>query len=71
MILTVYHLHEHKLQADGRVTYRPSTDVHQCHTPTALSKTHIEESGDMPFLDQQSMRRRPLRNPKISQKFSS
>ena len=49
MILNVYHLLEHKVQAESRVTQWPSTDAHQRHTPTALSKAYLEEPVHMPF----------------------
>ena len=71
MILIVYHLHEHKLQADSRVTSCPSTDAHQCHTPAVLSRAYLEELGHMPFLDQQSMQRRLLHTLRISQRAAS
>ena len=57
MTLIVYHLHEHKLQTDSRVTKWPSTDAHQCHSPAALSRNYLEKPGHISFLDQQSMRR--------------
>ena len=71
MSLIVYHLHEHKLQTDSRVTKWPSTNAHQCHTAAALSRAFLEKPGRMPFLDQQSMRRHPLKTPRISQRFAS
>ena len=41
------------------------------NTLAALSKAYLEESGRMPFLDQESMQRYPLHTPWISQKFAS
>ena len=52
--LIVYHLHEHKLQADSIVSEWPSTDAHQCHTPATLSTACLKEPGHMPFPDQQA-----------------
>ena len=60
MTLIVYHFHEHKLQADSRLTQRLSTDARQCNTPAALSRAYHEEPGHMFFLDQQSMQRHSL-----------
>ena len=68
MTLTVYRSqHEHKLQADNRVTLCQSTKTHQFHTQAALSNAYLEEPGHMPFLDQQSMRRHPSHTSKFSQ----
>ena len=56
MTLIVYHLHEHKLQADSRVTLWPSTNAHLCRIPAARSRAYPEEPGHIPFLSQRSMR---------------
>ena len=70
MNLIVYHLHEHKLQADSRVILWLSTDVNECHTPAAPSEAYFEKPAHMPFLEQQSMRRHPLHTPRICQKLA-
>ena len=44
MMLIVYRLHEHKLEADSRVTSWPSTATHQCLTPAALSRGYLQVS---------------------------
>ena len=66
MTLIAYHLHKHKLLADSRMTYRQSTDAHQCHTLAALSIAYFKEAGHMPFLDQKSVRRYLLHTRRIS-----
>ena len=39
-------------QADSRVTFWPSADAHQCHTPAALSRAYVEKPGHTSFQDQ-------------------
>ena len=49
--------------------------TYQCHTSAALSRAFLllffflEEPDHMPFLDQQSMRKRPLHTSRISEKI--